>query len=58
MDAMMYDPLALDRQRQDEAALRRRAACRPAPADEPTSRRHRRPRLGVVRRLSTALTSL
>ena len=55
---MIYDPLALDRQRQDQDALRRRTACAlEQPVRSPKSSRasHRRP--GVLRRLTTATSS-
>jgi len=54
---MMYDPLALDRQRQDQDSLRRRAArySEPASTAKPAREHHRRH--PVLRRLSTATHS-
>jgi hypothetical protein len=54
---MMYDPLMLDRQRQQQAALRRRAACGPVPAHEPKAPREARHRRGVMRRLASVASS-
>ena len=53
---MMYDPLAIDRQRLDQAELRRRAARTPQPTrgPKPPHEAHRR---HVLRRLSTSLSS-
>ena len=54
---MMYDPLALDRQRQSQAELRRRVAHAPQrttgskPAREPHRRHH------GLRRMATATSS-
>jgi hypothetical protein len=53
----MYDPLALDRQRQDQDNLRRRAACGPASSAGPKPPREARRRHGVMRRLRTATSS-
>ena len=55
---MMYDPLAIDRQRQDQANLRERTACaveRPVRGPKPPREAHRRH--GVLRRLTTATSS-
>jgi hypothetical protein len=55
---MMYDPLALDRQRQDQETLRRRAAHAPQqPARGPKPPREARRRHGLLRRLTTATSS-
>ena len=55
--AMMYDPLALDRQRQDQENLQRRAARTRVPARGPKPERVAHRRHGVLRRLSTATSS-
>lgn len=54
--AMMYDPLALDRQRQDQENLQRRAA-RHVPARAPKPQRETHRRTAVLRRLTTAVSS-
>jgi hypothetical protein len=55
---MMYDPLALDRQRQDQDDLRRRTACAvEAPARRTKAPRQARRRHGVLRRMTTAVSS-
>jgi len=53
---MMYDPLAIDRQRQEQAELRRRAACSPEPTRGPKQPREAHRRHGL-RRLSSATSS-
>jgi hypothetical protein len=55
---MMYDPLALDRQRQDQDTLRRRTACAvEAPVRGGKAPRQGHRRHGVLRRLTTATGS-
>jgi hypothetical protein len=55
--AMMYDPLALDRQRQDQENLRRRSARGPVPSRGPKPPREAHRRYAVLRRLTTAISS-
>ncbi|HET7530444.1 MAG TPA: hypothetical protein VFJ98_05750 [Mycobacteriales bacterium] len=53
----MYDPLALDRQRQDEENVRRRIARGPVPERTTTTRARSARRLhGMRRRLTAAPT--
>ena len=54
---MMYDPLALDRQRQDQAEIRRRVARAPQPTRGPKPTRESHRRHHVLRRLTTATSS-
>jgi len=54
---MMYDPLALDRQRQDQENLQRRAARTHVPAHAPKPQRETHRRTAVLRRLTTAVSS-
>ena len=54
---MIYDPFALDRQRQDQENLRRRAARGPLPSRGPKPPREAHRRYAVLRRLTTAISS-
>lgn len=54
---MMTDPLALDLQRQGQAALRRRVACGPAATRGPKPPREAHRRYAALRRFTTATTS-
>ena len=54
---MMIDPLALDRQRQDQENLRRRAAHGPRPTRGPKPPREAHHRYAVLRRLTAATSS-
>ena len=54
---MMYDPLALDRQRQDQAEIRRRVARTPQLRRSPKLPREAHRRHHVLRRLSAATSS-
>ena len=54
---MMYDPLALDRQRQDQAELRRRVARAPEPTTGRKAEREPHGRHHGLRRMATATSS-